>query len=257
MNLQIILLGLIQGVTEFLPISSSGHLVLLQKIFGLKEMLFYDVLLHFSTLLAVVVLFFKDIVEYLKNKKIIFYILLLSVPTGIIGLVVKKYFTSVYDNVFLSGIFLVITGLWLIFSEKKYLSNFSDKIDILNIGIIKSLLVGITQGISVLPGISRSAATLGSMLVLNFKKEQAVKFIFIASIPAILGATFLELKDIIFYKKLNFELSYIYGIITAFVFALISLKFLVKIVQKSKLKYFGYYCFLVSIVSVITHFFKK
>ncbi len=257
MNLQIVLLGLIQGVTEFLPVSSSGHLVFLQNIFGFKEMLFYDVLLHFATLLAVIVLFFKDILEYLKNTKIIFYILVLSIPTGIIGLVVKKYFSSVYENLFLSGIFLAITGFWLIFSENRYLNNSLNKTDVSNMKILKALVVGVAQGISVLPGISRSAATLGSMLVLNFKKEQSVKFIFIASIPVILAATFLELKDLIFTNEINFEFSYIYGIITAFFWGVISLKFLINIVQKAKLRYFGYYCFLISIISIAINFLRK
>lgn len=257
MNLQIMLLGLIQGVTEFLPISSSGHLVLFEKILGFKEMLFYNVLLHFATLLAVILLFFKDIIEYFKNIKIIFYIFLLNIPTGVIGLFIKKYFSFVYDNVLLSGIFLFITGLWLIFSEKKYLENSFNKIDITDIGIIRSLIIGIAQGIAVLPGISRSASTLGSMLVLNFKREQSVKFIFIASIPVILAATLLEVKDLISTENLNFEMSYFYGIIAAFIFGLISLKFLVKIVKREKLRYFAYYCFLVSIISVFTYFFKK
>lgn len=257
MNLKIIILGMIQGVTEFLPISSSGHLVLIQTIFGFKEMLFYDVILHFATLLAVFVLFFKDIISYLKNPRIVFYILILTIPTGIIGLFIKKYFYFVYDGVIFSGIFLFITGIWLILSEKKYLKNTSEKKDISNIGIIKSLFIGSIQGISVLPGISRSGATLGSMLILNFKKKQAVNFIFIASIPAILGATLVELKEVLLSKEtIYFEFSYLVGFILAFIFGLLALKFLIQVVKNQKLKYFAYYCFFIGIISIIVNFIK-
>ena len=254
MNLQLIILGMIQGVTEFLPISSSGHLVLLQKIFDLKEMLFFDVLLHFSTLLAVIVLFFKEIVEYLKNLKIIFYIFILTIPTGIIGLLIKKYFSFVYDNVLISGIFLICTGVWLYLTETVYIKNSKKKIELEKLGILKSIFVGIAQGIAVLPGISRSGATLGSMLLINIEKTQAVKFIFISSIPAILGATFLELKDAIS-GGVKFQTGYIYGMIFSFIFGLLSLKFLINLVSKQKLRYFSYYCFVVGFFSIITYLF--
>jgi len=171
---------MIQGVTEFLPVSSSGHLVLIQSIFGLKGMLFFDVLLHFSTLLVVIVLFFKEIVEYLKNLKIIFYIFILTIPTGIIGLLIKKYFGFVYDDVLISGVFLICTGVWLYLTETVYIKNSKKKIELEKLGILKSIFVGIAQGIAVLPGISRSGATLGSMLLMNIEKTQAVKFIFIS-----------------------------------------------------------------------------
>lgn len=256
MNFQIILLGMIQGATEFLPISSSGHLVLFQTIFGFKEMLFYDVILHFATLLAVVILFFSDIISYLKTSKIIFFIFLLSIPTGIIGLFIKKYFYFVYDNVMLSGLFLCITGFWLFLAEKRYNENTSEKITITNIDMFKSIIVGISQGIAVLPGISRSGATLGSMMLLNFKKEQAVNFVFIASIPAILGATLLELKDAVSEKAIDFEISYLIGCIVAFIVGVLSLKFLIKVVKNQKLKYFAYYCFFVGIVSIFVSFIK-
>lgn len=248
---------MIQGATEFLPISSSGHLVLFQTIFGFKEMLFYDVMLHFATLLAVIVLFFNDIIRYLKTPKIVLFIILLTIPTGIVGLFVKKYLYWIYDNVMLSGLFLCFTGLWLFISEKSYLSNTTEKIDINNIGILRAIIVGVAQGIAVLPGISRSGATLGSMLLLNFKKEQAVNFIFVASIPAILGATFLELKDAISERVINFEISYLIGFIAAFIVGLLSLKFLIKVVKNQRLRYFAYYCFVVGIISIAVNFIKS
>jgi len=256
MILQILILGMIQGVTEFLPISSSGHLVLIQYVFGLKEMLFYDVLLHFSTLLAVFIFFYKDIIDYLKNLRVIFYIVFLTIPTAIIGLFVKKYFSFVYDNSLISGICLTITGLWLYFTEKIYMNNTKEKISVENLGALKALVVGVAQGISVLPGISRSGSTLGSMLIMNIDKLQTVKFIFIASIPAILGATFLELKEVI-KGDIIFQKDYIYGMVAAFIFALLSLKFLIKVVNKQKLRYFSYYCWLVGLISIFVYLIFK
>lgn len=255
MILQILILGMIQGATEFLPISSSGHLVLLQSIFGLKEMLLYDVLLHFSTLLAMVLFFYKEIIDYIRNLKIIFYIILLTLPTAIIGIIIKKYFGFVYDNILISGVCLIITGLWLWLAEFIYTKKIKYKISVDNIGYLKSLLIGIAQGISVLPGISRSGSTLGSALIMNVEKLQAVKFVFIASIPAILGATFLELKEVI-KGTVVFQISYIYGMIVAFIFSLLALKFLIKVVNKQKLRYFSYYCFIVGLVSIFLYFIK-
>jgi len=254
MTLQILILGMIQGVTEFLPVSSSGHLVLIQTLFGLKEMLFYDVLLHFATLLAVILFFYKDIIGYFKSLKIIFYIILLTLPTGIIGVVIKKYLSFVYDNVLISCICLVITGLWLWIAETIYTKSVEGKIKIDNIGILKTLLIGVAQGIAVLPGISRSGSTLGSALIMNIDKLQAVKFIFISSIPAILGATFLELKEVA-EGTVMFQPNYIYGMITAFIFAILSLKFLIKIVSKQKLRYFSYYCWTVGLISILSYIF--
>jgi len=254
MILQTLILGMIQGVTEFLPVSSSGHLVLIQTLFGLKEMLFYDVLLHFATLLAVILFFYKDIIGYLKNLKIIFYIIVLTIPTGVIGVIVKEYFSFVFDNVLISGICLVITGLWLWIAETVYTKSVEGKIKIDNIGILKTLLIGVAQGIAVLPGISRSGSTLGSALIMNIDKFQAVKFIFISSIPAILGATFLELKEVM-EGTVIFQPVYIYGMITAFIFAILSLKFLIKIVSKQKLKYFSYYCWTVGLISILSYIF--
>lgn len=254
MIIQIILLGIIQGITEFLPISSSGHLVLLQSLYGVKEMLLYDVLLHFSTVLAILVMFCNEVISYLKNIKLILYIALLTIPTGIIGILVKKYFSFVYDNLLLSGIFLSLTGIWLVLTESMY-NKFTNKINVSEIGVIRAIIVGIAQGVAVLPGISRSAATLGSMLLLNVDKQQAVKFIFIAGIPAILGATILEVKEVI-YTPERFETMYLLGMFVAFIVGLIALKFLIKVVAKYKLKLFAYYCWVVSFISLLVYLIK-
>lgn len=256
MDLQIILLGVIQGITEFLPISSSGHLVLIQSIYGFKEMLFYDVLLHFATVVAIFAVFFNELIGYFRNLKLVSYIIILTIPTGIIGLIVKKYFSYVYNNLLLSGIFLSVTGMWLFITENKYEKKASQKIDITNIKFLHAIVAGIAQGVAVLPGISRSAAMLGSMLGLGVNKQQSVKFVFIAGIPAILAATLLEVKELISTSE-KFETVYLFGMLASFVVGLISLKFLVKFVTKYKLKTFSYYCWAVSCISIVLYFVKN
>ncbi len=248
------LLGLLQALTEFLPVSSSAHLVFLQTFFGLKQpMLLFDVLLHFSTLCAVVTIFFKDIIFYLKTPKIIWYIILVSIPTGIIGIIIKKFFEPVFASVTVSSIGLIITGILLLVSEKIYFSVQKEKNKIININWVQSLIIGVFQGISVLPGISRSGATLSSTMLLNFNKEDAVKFVFIISIPAILAATGLELKEVIALNE-KFNINYLYGMVTAFVFGVFALKTFVRVLRTNKLKYFSYYCLIVGFFVLLTKY---
>lgn len=256
--LEIIILGIIQGITEFLPISSSGHLAIFHYIFGQTEMLFYDVLLHFATLLAVVVLFFKDIIDFLKKPKILLYIILLSIPTGIIGLFIKKYLSFVYEynNMLLVGIFLAVTGYILFLADKIKQSDLNLK-SISEIKLSDVLLIGIAQGISALPGISRSGATLSVALMLKMKREDAVKFIFISAIPAILAATLLEIKEALGNPYMFFDFKFLYGVVSAFVFGLFSLKFLINILSRQRLRYFSYYCWGVSLLTVVLYFIKR
>lgn len=227
-----------------------------QSIFELKEMLFYDVLLHFSTVLSVICLFFKDIVEYCKQPKIIFYIFILTLPTGIIGFLIKKYFYHVFDNVLFSGVCLLITAGWLILSEYRYLNQSNElRIELQDLGVWKTILVGTAQGVAVLPGISRSGATLGMMLLLNVERQNATKFVFISAIPSILAATGLEIQELAM-SDVRLEITFIYGMILAFVFGILSLIILLNIVKKSKLKYFAYYCGIIGLLSILIYFLK-
>lgn len=248
-----IFLGILQGVTEFLPISSSAHLVFFQTIFSINEnVLLFDVLLHFATMLSVLVVFYRDIIEYLRFKKIVLYIVIATIPTGIIGIFVKRYFEYIFVKPIYASIFLVITGMMLFFSEKIYLITQNRKKKILEINWLQSLIVGVFQGIAVLPGISRSGATLSATMFLGIEKKDAVKFVFIMSLPAIFAATMLEIKDLIFSNEvISFEVNYIYGMIFAFIFGFLSLKVLIKIVSNKSLKYFAYYCILVGVLTTL------
>lgn len=241
------ILGIVQGLTEFLPVSSSAHLIFFQNLFGLKEpQLLFDVSVHFATMLAIIVMFYSEILRYFKNPKILFFIILATIPTGLIGIIIKKKFEFIFSSVNISAICLLITGLYLYISEKLY----NEKKEIKDMGWFSSLLIGTAQGIAVLPGISRSGFTLSTSLILKFKKTDAFKFVFILSIPAVVGATFLELKSALAGKE-TFQINFLFGLFLAFVFGLLALKFFSKIMSHTKLHYFSYYCLIIALIILV------
>ena len=188
---QAIISGIVQGITEFLPVSSSGHLVILHNYFGYKEpQLLYNIFLHTGTLFAVVVYFWKDIINVIaKEHRLLLAVIIASIPTAFIGYFFKDIFESLFANIIIVGIMLYITAALLFLADiagKRQASMAVTKTP----GIFKSIIIGIVQGISIIPGISRSGATISSGMLLRIDKEMAVKFSFLLSIPAILGALF-------------------------------------------------------------------
>lgn len=252
---QAILLGIIQGMTEFLPISSSGHLVFFQSLFGLKEpQLFFDIMLHFGTLLAVIIYFRRDIsiilhgiassvTERKRNgdgKKLFFLIVIASIPTGLIGLLFKDWFESLFSKPNIVGGMLLMTGsiLWLTRWIKRE-GRFIEKMR-----WVDAILIGLAQGAAIIPGISRSGATISMGLFCGLNRELAGRFSFLLSIPAILGATLLEFQKVDLLPDLQIVLI---GTITAFGAGFLSLSFLMKIIQKGKMFHFSYYCWAIGI----------
>ncbi|MBM4277773.1 MAG: undecaprenyl-diphosphate phosphatase [Deltaproteobacteria bacterium] len=245
-----IFLGVIQGLTEFLPISSSGHLVFFQSLFGMKEpQLFFDVMLHFGTLLAVMVYFRRDISGIIrgigsmltgkgKNEegiKFFFWILVASIPTGLMGILFKDWFESLFSKPKIVGGMLLITGSILYLTrwakrEDKYLEKMN---------WVDALLIGVAQGIAIIPGISRSGATISMGLFCGLNRELAGTFSFLLSIPAILGATILEMRKI---QSVSEILPALLGMGVAFGVGSLSLTFLIKIIKAGKLSNFSYYC---------------
>lgn len=266
-----LVLGALQGLTEFLPVSSSGHLVLGQKLFGIEEpSLSFNIALHFGTLLAIFIIFFKDIkmmfssffrfLTVLNNKekrsdlwqndigiKLILLVLIGSVPTAVIGLLIKKYGMFLFSSTVSVGIMLIITGSLLWFSKKFSNTN----IDIERFSHKKALLIGIIQGLAVIPGISRSGSTVASGLFLGIERQLAARFSFLLSIPAILGATLLELKDVFKEEALSFDLATVFGTIVAFLVGLIALKWLIQIVNKGKFYLFAPYCWFLGLIALL------
>lgn len=251
-TLHIALLGFIQGITEFLPVSSSGHLALFSKLFGIEEGgLFLSLILHTGTLFAVIIFFFKDLLalissfRYSKNPTL-YYIILASIPTAIIGLLIKKVYEESSSSFLILGIFLIITGI-ILFLTKFF--NQGEK----DLTLKKSLLIGLSQGVAAFPGISRSGATISTALFLGIKKERAFSFSFLLSIPAIIGADILEFKEVFTNPKpLPFSVeSLILGFFISLLTGIASLWVLKKLISKNFFHVFGYYCFLLGFISVM------
>ncbi len=258
--IQGILLGILQGATEFLPVSSSGHLVLGQLCLGIREpMLFFDISVHMGTLLAVCLVYFRDILNICtafigfiprtlqgesfsdilrsdENFSLGIWILVASVPTAILGFFFKGFEEILFSSYLVVGIMLLITGMILAFSVRLY-----QRQTFTPLGLKRSLLLGIAQGFAVLPGISRSGTTIVTGMFLGLSRDKAARFSFLMSIPAIVGAQILGIKDVA-EKGMIIEPAVIYGTLAAFLTGLLALKLLLSLVRKGKLHYFSIYC---------------
>ena len=246
---QSIILGIVQGLTEFLPVSSSGHLVIIQSIFKnfSQPGIAYDVFLHFGTLFSVLIYFRKEIYEILtlKKKKWIFLIIIATIPAGVIGVFFKDFIENLFNNVKLVGIALIVTGIILYFSDKfENLKKDENKIT-----IIDAIVIGIAQAFAIIPGISRSGSTVATGIFCGLKRDVAIKFSFIMSIPAILGAVVLSLKD---FQSINpsFYKIYFAGFFASLVFGLLSLKLLTILTRLKNLKIFSFYCWIIAIGAI-------
>lgn len=283
--IQAILLGLIQGLTEFLPVSSSGHLAIFQYIFNINTdtgMLF-EVMLHLGTLVAVCIVFFKDIkklviegihilMDVIANlrirfghgegkkrrivtnayRKFVLLILVTTIPTGIIGIVFNSFMDAATSSLLVPGICLVINAIILLVVGS--LPGGTKKVKACNYK--EAAIIGVAQGIAVLPGISRSGSTISACLGLGFDRNFAVKYSFIASLPAIIGANILELRHLgdALGSGDNF-LYYIIGMVVAGVVGYVCIRVMMYVVSEKKFSYFAYYCAIVGIIALIFHFF--
>jgi len=244
-NLHSLIFGIVQGLTEFLPISSSGHLLLFSKILNIKppEILF-DIVLHFGTLFAVLIYFRKLIINNIKNFKLIFLILISTITTGIIYLFFKSYFEESFDTIFYLPYFFLITSIFLLFF---YYKNKRDK-KIDNINIFDAIIIGVAQGFAIFPGISRSGFTFTASLLLGIKNEDAFKYSFLLSIPAILLSGLLKTYE---YIKNPFSISFsvlVIGITFSFIFGIISINLFYRFIKNKKFIFFSIYLFILSII---------
>jgi undecaprenyl-diphosphatase len=240
-----ILLGVIQGITEFLPVSSSAHLVIMQKILGLGgEEAVLAIVLHLGTCLALIVFFFADIKRTLGNKKILSYIIIVTIITGIIGITGKNFFERLFSSVTVVALGLIVTGIILILTRKFMHARRS------NLTVKDAIILGITQGIAIIPGISRSGITISTLLFRKIDRETSFRFSFLASIPAVIGASLLEAKDIGFALRLE-PINFTIGFILSFFTGLLSLRILKIALRKANLYYFGYYCIVLAIIALL------
>lgn len=266
-----IILGLVQGLAEFLPISSSGHLALLQQAFGIHEdkVLLFAVLLHVGTLISVFIVYWKDIWELIVElcltirdlctgkglrlaerpiRKLGVMIIVATIPTAIIGLVFSDFFDSLYNSVIPIGVGLIITGFLLIFAEKKGEGNSG----IQQMNFRNAIFIGLVQGVAICPGISRSGSTLFGSLICNLDRKFAVKFVFLISIPSILGSAVLEAPAALEAGVTAAEVGpVLVGMLVAAVSGLVAIKTMIKIVSDKKLSYFSYYVWVLGLFVVL------
>ena len=247
----LILLGIIQGLTEFLPVSSSGHLVFAQHFLGIKSPgTVIEVILHLGTLTSILFFYKKDIFQLItklfeKDKNSInfsFFVLIGILPAGFAGVFFKDFFTSFFSNVSSTGYFLIFTGI-ILFSSK-FMEHKGKSLSLSSV-----FMVGLIQAFSIFPGISRSGMTISLALILGIEKEQAFKFSFFLAIPIIFGATLLEIPHILIleYSKI-FPL--IIGFFTSAISGYLALNLLFKIIIKNKFWIFSIYCFIVGALGI-------
>ncbi len=246
---QALILGIVQGITEFFPISSSGHLVLLQSLFGLKEpQIAFDIFLHFGTLVAIVIFFCRDILRlFTSDKRLLYFLVIASVPTAIIGFLFKDVVEKFFGMPKVVGYMLLITGLWLSLASL-YIKRIGTKKDL---GVANSLIIGVAQGIAVMPGISRSGATIATGIMTGLDKELSFRFSFLLAIPALLGATALKINNIKSGILGNESAYFLIGAITSMIMGLITINVLLKLVRKNQLYLFGIYCILIGFLTIL------
>jgi undecaprenyl-diphosphatase len=259
-----IVLGLVQGLTEFLPVSSSGHLVLLQKIFGITEpTLFFDTMLHAGTLLAVMAVLWQDIWAILKKiiQPLTLFLVIATIPAVITALAFRDAIEHVFESGKFLGFCFLITSVILIIAEKLSRSN---TVNVLrkqeNMNFLDAIIIGIMQAIAIIPGISRSGATISGALFRKLERDFAARFSFLLSIPAIFGALILQVKDLL--KNGAAEtasesigtVAVIAGTVTATVVGFFAVKLMLKIIREKSLYGFAIYTAILGILILSDQF---
>ena len=255
--LEAIILGIVQGLTEFLPVSSSGHLEIVKELLNVESQeqnLLMTVVLHAATALSTIVIFRKDIKEILaglvqfkwnEEFKFSLKIILSMVPAASVGLLFEDEIEQLFGGqILLVGSMLLITGLLLFLADKAKKTD--QKVNFSN-----ALVIGISQAIAILPGISRSGATISTSVLLGVDREKAARFSFLMVVPLILGKMSKDILsgDLLVDSSGILPLSL--GFIAAFITGLVACKWMIKLVKNSQLKYFAYYCFTIGSITII------
>lgn len=257
--LQAIVYGIIQGAGEFLPISSSAHLIMAPRLFGWEDPgLAFDVALHMGTLLAVILFFGRDWLVLLQaglrspasNKgKLFWYLVIATIPGAVVGKLFEKQAEEAFRNPLLIGIMMIIMGILLYVADQRI--NISR---LEQIGFRRSLLIGVSQALAIIPGVSRSGVTMTSALFLGLTREDAARFSFLLSTPIILGAGLLKMKDLL-HTPID-TVPFAVGIITSAVVGLISIKFLLDYLRNKGFGIFVVYRFVAGAVFIASYFLK-
>ncbi len=258
--LKSIILGIIQGLTEFLPVSSSGHLVIAEHFMRFdKPDMSFDVLLHFGTLLAILLYFRTDIFALLKslnpsakgeavsdNRRVLLYLFIGTIPIGLVGVLLKDPIEALFSNPMVAAIMLFFTGAIVLVSDIVR----SRGLEMGKMGVLRGVLIGIGQALAIVPGISRSGMTISTGLFVGLKRDDAARYAFLLAIPAILGATVLDIGSLANIES-HYLVRYIAGTVAAFISGYLVISLLLAMVRKQKMKYFSFYCWFVAIATII------
>ena len=263
--IQSIVLGVVQGLTEFLPVSSSGHLEIAKKLMNNKavgqQSMLMTVVLHFATALSTIVVFRKEVLDIFKglfqfkvNDEFwfCFKIVLSMIPAVIVGLKFEDEIEAMFSqNLLLVGLMLILTAVLLLLADR---AKSTEK----NVGILDSIIIGVSQAIAILPGVSRSGATISTSVMLGIDREKAARFSFLMVVPLIFGKIAKDLlgaiKDSEPLGADGQEAALVVGFIAAFITGLFACTWMIRLVKGSKLSYFSIYCLVVAVICIAHHF---
>ncbi|MCU0390529.1 MAG: undecaprenyl-diphosphate phosphatase [Thermoflexibacter sp.] len=255
-----IILGIIQGLTEFLPVSSSGHLEIGKALLNIKitNNLLFSVVVHAATTLSTIIVFYKDILliikdifkfEWNESTQFAVKIIISMIPVGIIGLFFKSDVEQFFEgDITLVGIMLCLTGILLLFTH--LLRNREGG----EVTFGRALVIGIAQAVAILPGISRSGATICTAILIGTDRSKAAKFSFLMVLLPIIGATILEMQDYLKQSTTHQDLAInvlIIGFLASFLSGLVACRLMIELVKKGKLIYFAIYCFIVGLIAIL------
>lgn len=248
-----VLLGIIQGITEWLPISSSGHLVLVQNLLGVDVPILFDLMLHLASLLVVVIVYWKSIVEIGKGLirgesealRMFGYLFLASIVFGLLAFFFQGFVREVYHSSSAVAISLLITGAVLL--STKFVSREQEG----KLTLRRAVLIGIVQVVAILPGVSRSGMTISTGLLQGVTREKAAEFSFLLFIPAIVGASVFELVSMGGVGAVDSIGALAVGMLVCFLVGLVALRWLLGVIKQGKLHYFSWYCFVLAVVVLV------
>jgi len=249
------ILGLVQGIAEFLPISSSGHLVIIGELLHVyggtsipSESATMSVALHFGTLMSILVVYRQELRSLLQDRRMLALVVVATVPVGVVGLLLKDHVESVFSTALLAGVALMVTAALLLLG--RWLQNQQNATE--QLSTFAAAVIGVFQAIAVIPGISRSGSTITAGIACGVSREASARFSFLIAIPAIGGAALVTANDL-FSENTTSQASWppiLLGTVIAFVVGVVSLSFLLRIVTADRLHWFAGYCLTVGMLTV-------
>ena len=247
----LVVLGIVQGLCEFLPISSSGHLVLLSRWFGVEDSLFVSIILHIATLLSIFVVLRKEVFSLIRHpfSKDSLQLSISTIITCVVAIILMPFISTSFEGEFLPWAFLITSALLFIVEKLSKTTNHKNK----ELSFKQAVIIGLAQGLAIFPGISRSGATISAGVLSGADREKSAKFSFLVSIPIIIASLIMEIiKIVILGETISVNpWGLILSFLIAFLIGVVSIKFMIKVTSKTNFKWFSIYLIFIAIVSLI------